>query len=115
MTLAWYYVYNPAKMTVQVHEVEAMRMMSSGLMQFVYHAGSATKYMYGDDKPGEAYSISRHLSTWLEERDDNLALEILRGPRLVRIQKLSEDVAKRLAKLQLERDAWIGREIEVIE
>lgn len=115
--MAWYYVYNPAKMTVQVHEVEAMRMISSGmgLMQFVYHAGTSTKYMYGHDKPGEAYSISRHLSTWLEERDDKLALEILCGPRLARIQKLSEDVAKRLAKLQLERDAWIGREIEVIE
>ena len=112
--MAWYYVYNPAKMTVQAHEVEAMRMISSNLMQFVYHSGSSTKYMYGHDKPGEAYSISRHLSTWLEERDDKLALEILCGPRLERIQKLSEDVAKRLDKLQLERDAWIGREIEVI-
>lgn len=111
----WYYVYNPSKKRVQAHEVVDHREWAIKQIQIVYYKGSHKQYAYGWHEPGVAYYTSRHLSTWLEERDDARAVDILAKARLEKVAEQSQKAMARLGNLQAERDILEAREIEVVE
>ena len=115
MSEIWYYVYNPSQKKIHAHPVISYRTFSCYTLQIVYMKGNSKQYAYGWDEPGQPYKTSRHLSTWLEERDDAKAIDILAKARLEKVAEQSEKAMTRLGNLQAERDILEARRIEVIE
>ena len=113
--MSWYYAYNTKKKAVLAYEIEEMqRLFCDVYIEYKLKDGHV-KHAFSHREPGLPYiQASQPLSTWLEERDDSKALDILREPRLEQIRKRSEEAAKRLANLQHERDIWESHDVEVI-
>lgn len=114
----WIYIYHVQSKKIYVHEADDAKKVPAGHLVGRYSdkAGSIT-FVDLHTKEGELVHANvrgRNLAIWLEEQDDDRAVEILSEARLEKVYLRMAEHARALDNLATERDMLMDGTVEVV-